>query len=131
MGIFFILAGANHFVSPGFYATIMPPLLPWPMALIYLSGVAEILGGAGVLIPRTRRFAGWGLIALLVAVFPANIYATQRGIHGSALMQALLIVRLPFQAVLIAWVYKSCVAREQPAAPAEAGSVHSKDDCIQ
>ena len=104
IGIFFIVAGANHFVSPGFYETIMPPLLPWPVALVYLSGVAEILGGAGVLIPWARRFAGWGLIGLLIAVFPANVYATQRGMHGSGLMQALLIVRLPFQAVLIAWV---------------------------
>jgi uncharacterized membrane protein len=113
LGILFIVAGANHFVSPGFYETIMPPFLPWPMALIYTSGVAEILGGLGILIPWSRRFSGWGLIALLIAVFPANIYATQRGIHGNALILALLILRLPFQAVLIAWVYKSCIAIAQ------------------
>ena len=89
----------------------MPPYLPATMALIYISGVAEMLGGVGVLIPWSRRFSGWVLLALLFAVFPANIYAAQRGIHGSALMQILLIIRLPFQAVLILWVYKSCIAR--------------------
>jgi uncharacterized membrane protein len=112
MGIFFIVAGVNHFVSPGFYETIMPPFLPWPMALIYISGAAEILGGAGVLIPWARRVAGWGLIALLIAVFPANIYAVMHGISSNTLVKVLLIVRLPFQAVLIAWVYRSCLARE-------------------
>jgi len=98
------------------------------MALIYISGVAEILGGAGVLIPWARRFAGWGLIALLVAVFPANIYATQRGMHGGALMQALLVIRLPFQAVLIAWVYKSCIVRARSAAVVEGAGRSSKND---
>ena len=112
MGIFFIVAGVNHFVSPGFYQTIMPPFLPWPMALIYISGAAEILGGAGVLVPWARRVAGWGLIALLISVFPANIYALMHGISSNTLVKVLLIVRLPFQAVLIAWVYRSCVARE-------------------
>ena len=130
IGILFIVAGANHFVSPGFYQTIMPPLLPWPMALIYISGVAEILGGAGVLVPWARRFAGWGLIALLVAVFPANIYATMRGMNGAALMQAILIVRLPFQAVLIAWVYKSCVTRSRAPGVEDIASVRSKSDCV-
>jgi len=112
MGIFFIVAGANHFVSPGFYQTIMPPFLPWPMALIYISGAAEILGGAGVLVPRTQRFAGWGLIFLLIAVFPANIYAATHGISSSIVVKVLLIIRLPFQAVLIAWVHRSCIARQ-------------------
>ena len=130
MAILFIVAGANHFLSPGFYETIMPPLLPWPMALIYISGVAEILGGAGVLIPWARRFAGWGLIALLLAVFPANIYMAQRGMHGSALMQALLIARLPFQAVLIAWVYNTCIARARSAAVVEYADRSSKTDGI-
>ena len=112
MGIFFIVAGVNHFVSPGFYQTIMPPFLPWPMALIYISGAAEILGGAGVLVPSARRVAGWGLIALLIAVFPANIYAVMHGISSNTFVKVLLVVRLPFQAVLIAWVYRSCVARD-------------------
>jgi uncharacterized membrane protein len=98
------------------------------MAMIYISGVAEILGGIGVLIPWPRRFAGCGLIALLVAVFPANIYMAQRGMHGSALIQALLLARLPFQAVLIAWVYKSCIARTRAAAPLDGTSSSSRTD---
>ena len=112
MGIFFIVAGANHFVSPGFYQAIMPPFLPWPMALIYISGAAEILGGAGVLVPRARRFAGWGLILLLIAVFPANIYAVTHGISSNTVVKVLLIIRLPFQAVMIAWVHRSCIFRQ-------------------
>ena len=111
MGIFFIFAGVNHFLSPGFYQTIMPPFLPWPIGLIYISGVAEILGGIGVLVPRTRRVTGWFLIALLIAVFPANIYAVTHGISSNTVVKVLLLIRLPFQAVLIAWVYKSCIAR--------------------
>jgi len=117
MGLFFIVAGANHFVSPDFYQTIMPPFLPWPVALIYISGVAEILGGAGVLVPWSRPFAGWGLIALLIAVFPANIYAVIHSISSNPLVKILLIARLPFQAVLIAWVYTSCIVRTPDVQP--------------
>ena len=91
----------------------MPPFLPWPMALINISGAAEILGGAGVLVPRARRFSGWGLIALLVAVFPANIFAAMHGIHGGALERVILIARLPFQVVLIAWVYRICASLDR------------------
>ena len=109
MSVFYIVAGANHFLSPAWYEGIMPPALPAPLALIYISGVAEILGGIGVLIPRFRRAAGWGLIALLVAVFPANIYAATHGIVGSSLGQGVLIARLPFQGVLIIWAYQTCI----------------------
>ena len=85
----------------------MPPYLPRPLALVYVSGVFEVLGGVGVLLPRYRKAAGWGLIALLVAVFPANLYMvtaselfTPQGIPLWALW-----ARLPLQLVLIAWVY--------------------------
>ncbi len=85
----------------------MPPYLPAPLALVYLSGAFEVLGGVGLLMPRFRRAAGWGLIALLVAVFPANLYMvtasgpfTAQGIPLWA-----LYARLPLQLVLIAWVY--------------------------
>jgi uncharacterized membrane protein len=113
LGIFFIIAGINHFISPGFYLSIMPPYLPWHLALVYISGVAEIAGGAGVIIPQTRRMAGWGLIALLLAVFPANIQMllnsmSTTGNHGS---NWLLWARLPLQAVLIWWVYWTCSSR--------------------
>jgi uncharacterized membrane protein len=113
IGILFIVAGANHFVSPDSYQAMMPPFLPWPMALVSISGAAEILGGAGVLVPQVRRFSGWGLIALLVAVFPANIFAAMHGINGGALERVILIARLPFQVVLIAWVYRSCAASDR------------------
>lgn len=97
---------------------MMPPALPWPEALNYLSGAAEILGGLGLLLPPTRRAAGWGLIALLVAVFPANIYvATQGQMPGLEVSPLGLWLRLPFQAVFIAWVWWVALkdsARRQP-----------------
>src|SRR4051812_9506924 len=103
MALLFIIAGLNHFRDPGFYLDLMPPYLPWPLALIYISGVAEILGGAGVLWPATRRAAAWGLILLLVAVFPANLHAALHGFHQVPAW--VLWLRLPLQAVLIAWAY--------------------------
>jgi uncharacterized membrane protein len=115
LGVFFVVAGIGHFVAPQFYLAIMPPALPWPLALIYISGVAEILGGLGVLRPATRKLAGWGLIILLVAVFPANIYAAVHGVGSIA--SWILWARLPFQIVFIAWVYWSSLS-SGPARPA-------------
>ena len=115
LGVCFVVAGSNHFVAPQFYLVLMPPFLPWPLALIYVSGVAEILGGLGVLIPSTRKLAGWGLIALLVAVFPANIYAARHGL--GSIPPWILWARLPFQLVFIAWVYWSSLS-SFPARPA-------------
>lgn len=111
LGVFFIVAGVNHFVSPAVYLGIMPPALPWPLALIYVSGVAEVAGGVGVLVPAARRAAAWGLIALLVAVFPANIYAAFHGmqIGDYSVPQWVLWARLPGQGLFIAWVYLSCL----------------------
>jgi uncharacterized membrane protein len=107
LSFFFMIAGALHFLSPQAYMQIMPPYLPHPLFLLYVSGVCEIAGGIGVLVPRLRRIAGYGLIALLVAVFPANIYmaANHLGIAGMALPDWLLWLRLPLQALLIAWVW--------------------------
>jgi len=101
------LAGINHFVMPHAYASIVPALLPAPMALVYVSGVAEIVGGLGAMHPRTRRAAGWLLIATLIAVFPGNIYMAQNaedypGVPGGQLS---LIARLPFQALFVYWVW--------------------------
>ena len=109
LGACFVAAGVNHFIAPKFYLGMMPPALPWPMALVYISGVAEILGGIGVLVRPTQRLAGWGLIVLLIAVFPANIYAAIHGFGG--MPPWILWVRLPFQLVLIAWVYGTCLTR--------------------
>ena len=110
LSVFFVTAGIAHFLSPGPYLEIMPPSVPWPRAMIYLSGIAEILGGAGILFPGTRKAAGWGLIALLVAVFPANIFAAIHGMNfsGWQVPAWLLWLRLPIQPLLIAWVYIAC-----------------------
>jgi uncharacterized membrane protein len=111
LAAFFIVAGLNHFIAPSIYLTIVPACLPWPGLLVAISGVAEIVGGAGVLPARTRVFAGWGLIALLLAVFPANIQAisTRPIMAGHVLPTWVLWARLPFQTLLIAWVYRVCV----------------------
>ncbi|MDX1420002.1 MAG: hypothetical protein R3181_08555 [Rubricoccaceae bacterium] len=90
---------------PDAYVAIMPPALPGPRLLVLLSGAFEVLGGLGVLLrPPVRRWAGWGLAALLVAVFPANVHMAAEGIGvEGAVGQALLWLRLPLQAALIAW----------------------------
>ncbi len=103
----FIAAGVNHFITPGPYLAIVPPALPAPATLVFISGVAEIAGGLGILWQPTRKAAAIGLIALLVAVFPANIYAATHGmqIGGYVVPAWLLWLRLPLQPLLIAWVY--------------------------
>lgn len=105
--VFFIAAGANHFVSPEAYRAMMPAVLPAPDLLVALSGVAEIAGGLGLILPATRRLAAWGLIALLIAIFPANInMAVNRIPLGShSLPTWALWGRLPLQIILIAWAY--------------------------
>jgi len=110
MGSGYVVAGVLHFVVPELYAQIIPPILPAPLALVYLSGVAEIAVGVGVLIPRTRRYAAWATIALLVAIFPANVYmATSmvvvEGIGGGDPSPLIRWGRLPLQGVLILWAY--------------------------
>lgn len=104
LALFFILAGTNHFISPEIYLTMMPPWLPAQGAMNAISGAAEIAGGFGILIPKTRRAAGLGLILLLIAIFPANIHVALNGWPGADLPRWALFARLPFQIVLIAWV---------------------------
>ena len=107
----FVIAGTIHFLRPAPYLAIMPPFLPWPATLVALSGAAEIAGGLGVLLPWSRRAAAWSLIALLVAVFPANLQAIASGMSfdGWRVPTWLLWLRLPFQALFIAWVYATCL----------------------
>jgi len=100
MAALYVGGGVMHFVKPSFYLAMMPPQLPQPAALVALSGVAEIVLGVAVLVPATRVYAAWGIIALLVAVFPANIYAAVNNIPGRGGYG-----RLPFQGVLIAWAW--------------------------
>jgi uncharacterized membrane protein len=97
-----------HFLVPGPYRAIMPPYLPWHAGLVALSGVAEMAGGIGLLVPWTRRAAGIGLILLLLAVFPANVemLVRYREQGAGAFAQLLLWLRLPLQAVLIWWVWR-------------------------
>jgi len=116
LSAFFIVAGICHFVFPAAYLAIVPPFLPWPEGLVWISGIAEIAGGIGVLLESTRRVAGYGLIALLVAVFPANVYAVFAGttIDGWAVPTWLLWLRLPFQAALIVWVWRSASSQSAP-----------------
>lgn len=104
-GLLFIAAGANHFRDPKFYENIMPPYLPWHRGLVIISGIAEIILGIGLLVPRTSRFAAWGLILLLIAVFPANIHmASNPGLYLTV-PSAFLWLRLPLQICLILWAY--------------------------
>ncbi|WP_236622182.1 DoxX family protein [Novipirellula maiorica] len=113
LSLLFVTAGVNHFVSPSVYLKIMPDYLPWPMALVYVSGFFEVLGGVGLAIPRLRRAAGWGLIALLVAVFPANVDMLINADEFPSIPYWTLVARLPLQGVLIAWVWWAAVKRPE------------------
>lgn len=105
MGLAYIAAGINHFWHPKTYLRIMPPWLPAPELLVLLSGVLEVLLGVLVLVPATRAMAAWGLVFLLVAVFPANIQmAINFARQGHSLLW-LALLRLPLQALLIWWAY--------------------------
>lgn len=108
-------AGVAHILSPAPYLAIMPPFLPAPLALVLISGIAEIAGGVGVLFTRTRRAAGIGLITLLVAVFPANLYAALHGMHllATTVPAWLLWLRLPLQVLLIYWVFASTLRTDE------------------
>ncbi|HEX4966061.1 MAG TPA: MauE/DoxX family redox-associated membrane protein [Thermoanaerobaculia bacterium] len=105
LGVLFVVAGAAHFVRPDVYVRIMPPYLPWHRALVYVSGVCEVVLGVLVLVPRFTVPAAWGLIALLIAVFPANVHMAMNPRLYPAVPSALLWLRLPLQGALIAWVY--------------------------
>jgi len=105
LGLLFVAAGAIHFRRPEFYLRMMPPQLPWPVELVYLSGAFEIVLGALVLVPRYSSLAAWGLIALLIAVFPANVHMALHPADFPEFDPAMLWARLPIQGVLVAWAY--------------------------
>jgi uncharacterized membrane protein len=103
-GPFFVLAGALHFARPRLYEAIVPPWLPRHRELVYASGVAEIVGGAGLMTPL-RRPAGWWLVATLVAVFPANVHmALHPDDYRVPGGRTALLARLPFQLAFVAWI---------------------------
>jgi uncharacterized membrane protein len=106
LGLFFLAAGSLHFLKPRPYVAIVPDALPRKLEIVYVSGAAEI---AGVLPDRTRRAAGWWLIATLIAVFPANVNMAVNADRFRAIPAPLLWARLPVQGLLIAWVWRVAV----------------------
>ncbi|MFW6067607.1 MAG: DoxX family protein [Myxococcota bacterium] len=107
LAAFMVAIGTTHFLRPEPFVEIVPPFLPAPLTLVYVSGACEILGGLGVLYPATRRIAAWGLIALYVAVFPANIYMAVENVPIGGVQPPpwALWARLPLQLVFIAWAW--------------------------
>ncbi len=111
IGVLFVAAGGLHFARPNMYEAIMPPFIPAHRELVLISGFFEILGGAGVMLPQTRVAAGWGLIALLIAVFPANIYMAADAKFERIAPRWGLIARLPLQFALMWWIYAACIKK--------------------
>jgi len=105
MTLFYIMAGTNHFINPDWYVRIVPPILPFKTAIVYISGILEIILGTLLIFPKRRFIASWGLILLLVAVYPANIYVALT--NGEVMDTTPLIAwgRLPFQFVFIGLAY--------------------------
>ncbi|HEY4258846.1 MAG TPA: DoxX family protein [Schlesneria sp.] len=104
LALLMVSAGILHFIRSGFFLKIVPDYLPFPLEIVYVSGVCEIALGILLMIPRFSHLAAWGIIALLIAVFPANIYAYQ---HQELIPAPPIVhlLRLPLQGVLILWAY--------------------------
>ena len=108
LGAFFVLAGVNHFAVPGYYEAIVPPALAERRrAVVAVSGLAEIAGGVGVLLPRTRSRAGLGLVALLAAIFPANLYMAREPERFPRFPRWALYARLPLQPLMMLWAWRA------------------------
>lgn len=107
LAVCMVVAGVLHFVQPDPFIRIVPNILPVPAALVYVSGVIEIILGIGLLVPSIRQLSAWGLVALFVAVYPANLNMAINHIHIDGVPDAwwFQAIRLPFQFVLIAWAY--------------------------
>jgi len=114
LGATFVALGSLHFLRPGAYEKIMPDYLPAQRELVLASGAAEIIGGGGVLLKRTRTIAGWWLIATLIAIFPANLHMALHPARYPAFAPALLWARLPLQAVLILWARRATCSSTNP-----------------
>ncbi|MGB1016835.1 MAG: DoxX family protein [Nannocystaceae bacterium] len=111
LGVLFVAQGINHFIMDEWMIRMIPDYLPAPALMVYLSGVAEIVLGILVFVPRARRLAGWGILALLVAVFPANL---EMALHPEQwpISENVLWGRLPFQLVFAYWAWATCIAPE-------------------
>jgi len=107
LAILFLFAGANHFIKPEFYKQLMPNYLPLHYEIIFISGVFEMLLGFGLFFEKTRKMSAWGIVALLIAVYPANIYMWMNNIQidGKATPALFHYIRLPMQFVLVYWAY--------------------------
>ena len=105
LAIFFIYFGIDHFINPEFYLSIMPPSFPLHHEAVYISGLFEIIGGMGLLIYRFRKIAGWGLFALLIAVYPANIYMAVTPSAFPDIPIFILYLRLGLQFIFLYWAY--------------------------
>jgi uncharacterized membrane protein len=101
----FLMAGTLHWLRPEFFVKVMPPYLPWHLELVYISGVFEIVLGVLLLIPKCQVLAAWGLVALLIAVFPANVHMALHASDYRDFPASAIWLRLPLQGVLIAWAY--------------------------
>ena len=106
MVVFYVMAGVNHFANPNFYKKIMPPWLDWHYTLICISGAFEIILGVLLLPIKTRQFAAWGIIALLIVVFPANVQMMINFREEQNPYLWIAVLRLPFQLLLICWAYQ-------------------------
>ena len=102
---FFINVGVDHFINPEFYLAIMPPSFPLHAEAVYISGFFEILGGVCLLVPRLRKIAGWGLVALLICVYPANIYMALTPEAFPEIPLSFLYFRLALQFLFFYWAY--------------------------
>lgn len=105
MALLYILAGINHLRVPRIYMKMIPPSLPSPKSLNIISGAAEIILGILLCIPAVSAFAAWGIIALLIAIFPANLYMYTNEKAALGLPKWVRLIRLPIQLVLIYWAF--------------------------
>lgn len=114
MGLIYIILGFNHFLNSGTYVKIMPTYLPFPLELVYLSGVCEIVLGALILFPGTARYSAWAIIAMLLAFMPVHIHMLVNADDFASAPLWLLWARLPLQGLLILWAW--WYTREAPRA---------------
>ena len=111
LSIFFCFIGFDHFVSPTFYLNIMPQEWPLKLEAVYISGLFEIIGGICILFSKLRKFAGWSLIALLIAVYPANIHMAINYHLFPDISLAMLYFRLALQFVFVYWVFSVTLSK--------------------
>jgi len=105
MSLFYILAGLSHFIDPEFYERIVPPMLPYKIPIVYISGIFEIVLGSLLSFQKTRSIACWGLVLLLIVIYPANIYVAMTNGETMGITPIMAWGRLPFQFVLIGIAY--------------------------